>query len=109
MAATKDTLTVHNGSTLTAGAGDTTSSAQDLQTSYGAAVHIKLTNGATGPTVAAQVIVEVSPDNSKWFQLVGPLVGSTANNGIVSWSFSIPAAMKFVRTVSGSNTGQAVT
>jgi len=109
MAATK-TSTVHqNNVTLTAAAGDTTSTAADISASYGAILTIKLTNGATGPTIAAQVIVEISHDNSIFYQLAGPLVGSTANNGVVSWSLRIPVEAKFVRTVSGSNTGQNVT
>jgi len=34
----------------------------DLSAGYGAQVDIKLTNGATGPTVAAQVQIQVAAD-----------------------------------------------
>lgn len=109
MASTKTVTVNSNNVTLTAGAGDTTSTAVDLADGYGALFNIKLTNGATGPTIAAQVIVQASPDNSNWYELAGPLVGSTANNGVVSWTLRIPVEVKFVRTVAGSNTGQDVT
>lgn len=109
MAATKTVTVNSNNVTLTAAAGDTTSTAVDISAGYGADINIKLTNGATGPTIAAQVIVQVSPDNSNWYELAGPLVGSTANSAVVSWTLRLPAEVKFVRTVSGSNTGQNVT
>ena len=110
MATTKAFTAIWNAQSLTAGGGDTTSSAQTIDTGYGAAVHIKLTNGATGPTVAAQVQIETSGDNSEWYAMGGPLVGLTSNNGIASWgAIEIPIGVEYVRLVAGSNTGQAVT
>lgn len=96
---------------MTAGAADTTSAAQDLTGSYGAQLDIKLTNGATGPTIAAQVQIQVANDaaGTLWTNFGGALVGSTANNGVVSWSVDLPIGVAAVRLVSGSNTGQNVT
>lgn len=110
MATIKARTEIWAAQTLTAGAGDTTSSAVDLADGYGAALTIKLTNGATGPTIAAQVQIEVSNDNSEWVKFGGPLVGGTANNGVSSWGgIEIPIGIKYVRLVAGSNTGQNVT
>ena len=110
MASTKTFTAIWNSQTLTAGAGDTTSSAQTIDDGYGAALHIKLTNGGTGPTVAAQVQIEVSGDNSEWYEFGGPLVGSTANSAVVSWGgIEIPIGVEYLRLVAGSNTGQNVT
>ena len=109
MASTKALTTPSNNVTLTAGAGDTTSSAVDLADGYSAAAFIKLTNGATGPTIAPQVQVEVSPDNTNWYKLGGPLVGSVANSAVTSWTVPLPQDAKHVRTVAGSNTAQDVT
>jgi hypothetical protein len=109
MAATKANSANSNAVTLTASAGDTTSSAVDLTTTYSASLGIKITNGATGPTVPAQVIVQVSYDNSKWYNLGGALVASTANSAVTSWVVNLPDSVQRVRTVSGSNTGQNVT
>lgn len=109
MGATKSNTQVHNSTTLTAGAGDTTSSAVDLTTAYGAVLNIKLTNGATGPTVPAQCQVQVSEDNSKYYNFGFPLVGSAANSAVTSWTVEIPLGVQYIKTVSGSNTGQNVT
>lgn len=110
MASTKAVTAIFNGTTLTAGASDTTSSVVTLDDGYGAALHIKLTNGATGPTVAAQVQIQVSADNSEWYDLGGALVGSTTNSDVVSWGgIEIPVGVEYLRLVAGSNTGQAVT
>lgn len=109
MASIKTKTTIHNAVTLTAGAANNTSSSVSLTTGYGAVVNIKLTNGATGPTVAAQSQVQISQDDSKWFDFGGALVGDTANSAVRSWSVDIPIGAQYVRTVSGSNTGQNVT
>jgi hypothetical protein len=111
MAATKTRTALHSGTSLTAGAGNVTSTTVDLSASYGAVVDIRLTNGATGPMVAAQVQVQVAADaaGTLWVNFGGPLVGSTTASAASSWSVEIPIGVAAVRTVSGSNTGQAVT
>jgi hypothetical protein len=108
MALTSAVSVLANDVTLTAGAADTTSSAIDMRTEYGATAVIKLTNGATGPTVPAQVQIQVSPDNSNWYNFGGDCVGSTTNNGIYQFMVDIPPGF-YVRSVAGSNTGQNVT
>ena len=111
MSATKARTSLHSGTTLTAGAGNTTSSSVDLSTGYGAIVDIQLTNGATGPTVAAQVQIQVAADvgGTLWTNFGAPLVGSTTNSAVSQWSVEIPIGVAAVRTVSGSNTVQNVT
>ena len=100
MASTKSVSVQSNNVTLTAGAGDTTATATDLQDGYSATMFIKITNGATGPTVAAQSQVEVSPDNTNFYKLGGPLVASTANSAVTSWAVPLPQDAKYARTVS---------
>lgn len=110
MATTKVVAAIWSGQTLTASSADTTSSAEVIDAGYGAALHIKLTNGATGPTVAAQVQIETSADNTEWYELGGPLIGNTDNNGISSWGdIPIGVGTEYVRLVAGTNTGQNVT
>ena len=109
MATTKAVTAMENGLALAEGAGDDTGAAVTLDDGYGAQIHIKLTNGATGPTVAAQVQIQVSADNSEWYSFGGPLVGSVTNSAVSSWSVEIPIGVEYVRTVQGSNTGQNVT
>lgn len=110
MASTKAVTAIWSGTTLTAGAGDTTSSAVTLDDGYGAALHIKLTNGGTGPTIAAEVVIEVSADNSEWYHFSAPLKGSTGNSAVLSWGgIDIPIGVEYLRLKAGSNTGQDVT
>lgn len=110
MASTKSATAIWSGQTLTAGAGDTTSSAVTLDDGYGAALHIKLTNGGSGPTVAAQVLIQVSADNSEWYDFGAALIGSTDNSAVVSWGgIEIPIGVEYIRLVAGSNTAQDVT
>lgn len=101
---------IYNGVTLTAGASDNISSAVDLSAADGAGLHIKLTNGTTGPTVAAQCQIETSADNSEWYEFGGALVGGTANSTVYSWgNIAIGQGAEYVRLRAGSNTGQNVT
>jgi hypothetical protein len=111
MSATKSRTSIWSAQTLTAGAGNTTSSAVDLSTGYGAQLDIKLTNGSTGPTVAAQVQIQVANDTSGtlYVNYGGALVAGTANNGTYSWSIDLPIGVNRVQLVGGSNTGQNVT
>jgi hypothetical protein len=111
MAATKARTAIWTGQTLTAGAGNTTSATQNLSTSYGSQVNIKLTNGATGPTVPAQVQVQVANDAAATLvtNFGGPMVGSASNNAIIYFSVEIPIGVEAVILVAGSNTGQNVT
>jgi hypothetical protein len=111
MAATKARTSLASAVTLTAGAGNTTSSAVDLSTGYGAVVDIQLTNGATGPSVAAQVQVQVAADSggTLYVNFGGPLVGSLTNSAVSKWSVEIPIGAASVRIVSGSNATQNVT
>ena len=108
MATTKVVTVLDNNVTLTAAAGDHTSSVWTLDDGYGGQLFLKVTNGATGPTVAATAQVWASPDNSNWYKLGGAL-GSTLGNSIVSsWSIPIPIGVEFIKVISGSNTGQDV-
>lgn len=109
MATTKVVTVLDNNVTLTASAGDHTSSIWTIDDGYGGELYIKLTNGGTGPTIAAEAQVWASPDNSNYYEFGGPIVGTTGNSEIVSFAINIPAGIEYVKVVSGSNTGQDVT
>jgi hypothetical protein len=114
MAITKSRASIWSAQTLTAAAGNTNSSWIDLSAVYGTQVDIVLTNGGTGPTVAAQVQIQVASDyNAGSPTLVtnyaGALVGLTTNSGVAYFSVEIPIGVEAMRLVAGSNTGQNVT
>ena len=99
--------------TLTAGAADHTSNVWDAPTyvleTDNKTICIKLSNGATGPTAPAKAQIQVGYNGTDYYNYGGPIVGSTSNNAVVSTAVSIPAAFRYTRVVSGSNTGQDVT
>lgn len=108
---TKATQVHHNNVTLTQSAADTNSTIQDLTAVDTATVDLKITNGATGPTVPAQFQIQTSPDNgTNYFNFGGPLVSLTGNNVVTQWSgIFLPPGCMYVRIAAGSNTGQDVT
>jgi hypothetical protein len=110
-APTKSRTSIWSGQSLTAGGADTTATAIDLTAVFESQIDIKLTNGGTGPTIAAQVQVQVANDSggTLWTNYGGALVGSTTNSAVSHFSVSIPIGVGAVRLVAGSNTGQAVT
>jgi hypothetical protein len=109
MATTKVVTVLDNNTTLTAGAADNTSSVWTLDDGFGGELYIKITNGGTGPTVAAEFQIWFSPDNSNWYEYGGPTTAGTENSEVSSWSMQIPIGVEYVKVVSGSNTGQDVT
>jgi len=109
MATTKAVTAIANGLTMTASAGDVTSSSVNIDTGYGGVISVKITNGATGPTVAGQCQVQTSSDDSEYYDFGGPLVGLTSNSGIASWVLEVPMGVEYIRIVTGSNTGQNTT
>lgn len=108
MATLKPVTVLDDNVTLTASAADHDSGIWELSDGYGGILGIKITNGATGPTIAAVAQAWWSPDNSNWYKLYGAF-GSTLGNGIVSsWPVNIQIGIKYVKVISGSNTGQDV-
>lgn len=114
MAITKTRTSIWSAVTLTAGAGNTNSSVIDVSGGYGAQIDIKLTNGATGPTVPAQVQVLVANNYNAGSPTLatnfgGALVGSTGNSAVTYFSVQIPIGVQAIQLVAGSNTAQNVT
>lgn len=109
MGTTKAVTILDNNVTLTASDANHTSSVWTVDSGYGGTLHIKVTNGATGPTVPAQAQVWLSPDNSNWYTFGSALVSQTGNSVVTSWTIPIPIGAKYLEVISGANTGQNVT
>jgi hypothetical protein len=111
MAATKAVTAIFSGETFVAGEAHAASSVITLDDGYGAALHVKITNGATGPTIPLSLQIQVSSDNSEFYDFGGPLQGLTTNNGVISWGgIEIPIGVEYLRLISAvTNTGQNVT
>lgn len=105
--ATKNARTFQASATNTA-ASTTTGSSVNLTTALGCSITGKITNGATGPTVACDFVVEVSNDNSDWHEWFRGTAG-TANSGVYSFPVVLPADILYARTKFTGNTAQSVT
>lgn len=109
MPSTKVVTVLDDNVTLTAGAGDHTSGVWTIDDGYGGELYINITNGATGPTIAAQAQIWASADNSNYYKFGGPLISTLGNAIVTSWSIPIPIGVEYLKVISGSNTGQNVT
>jgi len=108
LASTKVVTVLDDNVTLTAAAGDHTSGVWTIDDGYGGELYIKITNGATGPTIAAQAQIWASPDNSNYYKIGGALISTLGNAIVTSWSIPIPIGIEYIKIISGSNTGQDV-
>ncbi len=99
-------------------AGSSTRGALDLRTAQGGLLTVKITNGATGPTVGATVNIAVAHNagstpataaaGADW-KTIWSFTATTTANAVLEQSLSVdPAAMHLQVEVTG-NTGQAVT
>jgi len=111
MAAGKSRTSIWSAQTLTASSANTNSAVIGLTNTYGSQISIRLTNGATGPTIAAQVQIVVGNDSTPTLSanFGGALVGSTGNSAVSYFSVEIPIGVAAVWLTAGSNTGQNVT
>lgn len=108
MAATKTKRTLIASGTSNA-AGATTSAAEwNLSAAYGGLLTVRVTNGATGPTVAASVVVYVGSASGEKRTLT-TLAAPTTNGAVTDFAVDVPPAAMFVNLDVTGNTGQAVT
>jgi len=108
MAITKNLRTIIAAGTSNTAGSTTTGTVVNLLTAGGGLVTTKLTNGATGPTVAAAVYVYTSGDNVN-FKLLYKQPGDTTNSSVNEWSFDIPMGAMYLRVDVKDNTAQTVT
>lgn len=108
MAATKNLRTIIAAATTNTASGTTTGTVITLTTAYGGLLTLKITNGATAPSVAAHFNVYTSGDNTN-FKLFGSFAGDLTNNSVNEWAVDIPAAAMYVRADCTGNTVQDVT
>lgn len=107
MALTKTTIVVLNSITLVPATPQSASVTLDVA-SVGGSIYLIITNGATGPTIPARVLVEASDDGSTWYYYA-TIFGSVANNGIVSAVIPFTEGILRLKLTATDNTGQNVT
>jgi len=117
MALTKTPATLIAAATSN-GVGSTTRQVIDLRSMYGGILTVKITNGATGPTIQAVANVLIAHNSgstpaagsagSDW-KTVASWGGGTASNAVSEWSMVIDPAICHLEIEITGNTGQAVT
>jgi hypothetical protein len=99
-------------------AGATTRGTLDLRTAHGATVTVKLTNGATGPTVPCTCNILIAHDGGATptaasagavWKTLWSFAGLTTNNGVFEQSIAIDASVMHLCVEFTANTAQAVT
>lgn len=100
------------------GAGATTRGTLSLLTAQGGILTMKITNGATGPTIACTGNVLIAHNNgatpaqgsagADW-KTLWSFAGLTSNNGVVERSIEIGPGVMHLEAEFKDNTGQAVT
>lgn len=108
MAATHALTTIMAAATSNSASSSTSGTAADLTACYGGLMTIKITNGGTGPTVAASMYVYTSGDNTN-FKLFTKVTSDTVASSVNEWPVDIPPGTMYVNTTLKDNTGQAVT
>lgn len=99
-------------------AGSTTRGTADLRTAQGGMLTVKVTNGATGPTVPATVNILIAHDagatptaaaaGADW-KTIWSFAASTGNNAVTEQSITIDTAVMHVEVEVTGNTAQGVT
>jgi hypothetical protein len=94
------------GTTNAAGA-TTTGTTWNLTTALGGVMTANITNGAIGPTVGCDFVVQVSGDGINWKEYTRQAAG-TANNGTYNFAVEIPPGVLYARPLFQTNTGQSI-
>jgi hypothetical protein len=105
--ATKTYRTLQASASNTAGS-TTTGTGLSLLTALGGTLVAVITNGGTGPTVACDLVVEVSGDNSTWYEFAR-MTSQTGNSTVTTFRVRVPESVLYVRSRFTGNTGQTVT
>lgn len=117
MALTKTPATIISAGTSNA-SGSLTRQAIDLRSVYGGLLTVKITNGATPPTIQAVANVLIAHNSGSTptaagagadWKTIASWGGGVVANGISEWSMVVDPAITHLEVEIGGNTGQSVT
>jgi hypothetical protein len=108
MAASKTKRTVIAAATSNAAGATTNGTEVDLSTKYGGVLTARITNGATGPTLGADVVVYVGGVTTEKREMAR-MTAPTTNNAVTDFVVEIPPGVMFLNVDVTGNTAQAVT
>jgi hypothetical protein len=108
MASTHTKRTVIAAATSNAAGATTSGTEVDLSTRYGGLLNVRITNGGTGPTIGADVVVytgSATGEKREFSRQTAPVTNSAVTDFVVE----IPPGTMFLNLDVTGNTGQAVT
>lgn len=108
MASTHTKRTIIAAATSNSAGGTTSGTEWNNSTAYGGVINARITNGATGPTVGADVVVytgSATGEKREFSRQTAP----TGNSAVTDFAVEIPPGAMFVNVDVTGNTGQAVT
>lgn len=97
MALTKSATTIQASASITPGS-PVTSSGVDLTAVYGGVLTWKITNG-TAPTTVPTIVIQISHDNSNWYQFSPVFGGDIVASSVNSRAIPIPVGVMWIRSV----------
>ena len=106
MATTKVPTNLLN-TTLSSGGAeyDTPSSVATINDGYGGCLFVLVSNGVTGPSAGVKWKIQVSGDNSNWYDFGGPCIAGTDSSTDYGWGgIEIPIGVAYLKVLAG-NTG----
>jgi hypothetical protein len=80
----------------------------NLTTAFSGILTALVTNGATGPTIGCDLVVQISVDGTAWKEFSRQTAPVT-NNAVTPFAVEIPPGVMYARPVFTGNTAQAVT
>lgn len=111
MTIAKSTAVVLAANTNVAAGGQQASPWIDLRAAYKASLLVRVTNGATGPTLPARAVVNLSPDGGTtvYAGAGGSAQADRVAGSSYAWQFPQQEDVMYAQVVVTGNTGQAVT
>jgi hypothetical protein len=106
--ATKTLRTLVAAATSNTAGSTTNGTTWNLTTALGGVMTANVTNGATGPTIGCDFVVQVSGDGTNWKEF-SRQTAPTANNGSYSFAVELPPGVMYARPSFQGNTGQPIT
>ena len=107
--ATTQSDTTYVSSQSNAAGSSKTSGLVDVSASYGGSIIGKITNGATGPTLACEVVIEETIDGGTRYVEVFRKKATTTADAIMPFKYSFDPDCQGLKVTFDGNTGQAVT
>jgi hypothetical protein len=98
MALTKAYVAIQASAPITPGT-PVTATGVDLTAVYGGVLTWKITNGGSAPTTIPNIVIQISHDNTNWYQFSPTFGGDLVASSVNSRSLPIPVGVMYIRSI----------